>query len=231
MDRIRAPFLIAAFICAVVGFSIEAGASLAERLGIDHPPGVGIPAMALVDLMLAFTLLLMVLSLILNQELIGRFQGCATFIVSCLTLLAAIVVIFAALTLLFLMIGLIGSFFGIVIYLAVFADFPRGTAATILALLLSLKIACGILLVLANQRIVQATGLLLLLITSLVLNIVIAFLHDLVPLLLVSVTDAVGGIVVGIVAAIWAIVLLVGAVIGIVTALKPPSVGGDAAPA
>ena len=97
------------------------------------------------------------------------------------------------------------------IYLAVFGHFPRGTAATILALLLSLKIACGICLPLAQQRFLQGTGLLLLLITSLVLNIVIAFLHDLVPGILVSLTDAVGGIVVG-----------------IVTALKPPDIGGEA---
>jgi hypothetical protein len=227
-DRIRAPFLIAAFVCAVLAFAIEAGASLAERFIQENPPGVGIPTMALIDGMLAFTLLLQVLSLFVSQELIGRFQGCATVVVSCLTILASIVAIFAALTLLLLMIGLIASFFGIVIYFAVFANFPRGAAATILALLLSLKIACGVCLLLAQQRVVQATGLVLLLITSLVMNIVIAFLHDLMPRFLVSITDAVGGIIVGIVAVIWAIVLLVGGVIGVVTALKPPEIGGEA---
>jgi hypothetical protein len=228
-DRIRAPFLIAALACAGLAFAIEAGSSLAERFGVESPPGVGIPTMALIDGMLAFTLLLMVLGLVLSQELIGRFQGCATCVVSCLTILASIVAIFAALTLLMLMIGLIGSFFGIVIYVAVFGHFPRGTAASILALLLTLKVACGVLLPFANQRFVQRTGLLLLLITSIALNVVIAFLHDFVPGVLVSVTDAIAGIVVGIVALIWAIVLLIGGVIGIITALKPPSIGGEAA--
>lgn len=228
MERLRAPFLIAALVCAGLALAIELGASLAEPLGVEDPPGVGIPAMALVDAMLVFTLALMAVSLVVPQAIVGRLQGCATLITSCLVLLAAIVVILVALGLLFLMLGLVASFFGIAIYLAVFADFPRGAAAVILSLLLALKIAAGICLPLAHQRFIQATGLLLLLITSLVLNLVIAFLHDLVPGILVSITDAVGGIVVGIVAVIWAIVLLIGGVIGVLTAIRPPDIGGEA---
>lgn len=228
MERLRVPFLIAALACAGLALAIELGASLAQWLGVEDPPGVGIPAMALVDTMLVFTLGLMAVSLVVPQSIVGRFQGCATVITSCLVLLASCVTIFVALGLLFLMLGLIASFFGILIYLAVFADFPRATAAGILGLLLVLKIAAGICLPLAHQRFVQATGLLLLLITSLALNLVIAFLHDIVPLILVSITDAVGAIVVGILAVIWAIALLVGGVIGVLTAIRPPDIGGEA---
>ncbi len=228
IERLRAPFLIIALICAGIALAIELGAWLAQALGIEDPPGLAIPAMALVDILLVFTLALMTISLVVPHAIVGHLQGCATVITSCLVILAAIAAIFVALGLLFLMIGLIASFFGIVIYLAVFAHFPRGAAAAILTLLLALKIAAGICLPLAHQRFIQATGLLLLLITSLVLNLVIAFLHDLVPILLVSITDAVGAIVAGIVAVIWAIVLLVGGVISVLKIIRPPDIGGEA---
>lgn len=228
IERLRWPFLVVALICAFLAMSIELGSALAERLNVEDPPGVAIGAMALVDVMLVFTLALMTVSLILPKDVVGRLQGCATVITSCLVLLAAIVVIFAALALVLLMIGLIASFFGIVIYVAVWGDFPRGTAAAILALLLALKIAAGICLPFAHQRFVQATGLILLLLTSIVLNVVIAFVHDLVPLLIVSLVDGILAIVIGIVAVLWAIALLIGGVIGVVTALQPPDIAPEA---
>jgi hypothetical protein len=234
MDKLRVPFFLGALACAAIALAIELGSlsleafpQLAAFLRVDQPPGVGIPAIALVDIMLVFTLGMMALSLKVPEAIMGRVQGCATVIVSCMVATAAIVMIFLALGLLFLMIGLIASFFGIFVYLAVFAHFPRGAAAGILGVLLMLKVATGICLLLAHQRFVQATGLLLILITSLVLGIVIAFLHDLVPGLLVSITDAVGAIIVGIVAVIWAIVLLIGGVIGVLKVIQAPNIGGE----
>jgi hypothetical protein len=235
MERIRAPFLIAALACAAIALAIELGTgalerfpALAELLDVEKPPGIGIASMALVDTMLVFTLALIGASLVVPHADVGRVQGCATVIASCLVLLASMVAIFAALSLLLLMVGLIASFFGIAIYLAVFVPFPHGTAAAILATLLTLKLATGVLLFVAHQGFVQATGLLALVATSIVLNLVIAFVHDLVPGLIVSIADAFVAIVYGIVAVIWAVILLVGGVIGVVTAIRPPSVGGDA---
>ena len=235
IERLRAPFLILALILVGIALAIELGAAfieafpaLADLLGIEDPPGIAIGSMALVDVMLVFTLSLMTVSLVVPHAVVGRLQGCATVITSCLVLLGSCVAIFLALGLLLLMIGLIASFFGIAIYLAVYADFPRGTAAAILSVLLALKIAAGICLPFAHQRFVQAMGLILLLLTSIVLNLVIAFLHDLVPILLVSILDALGAIVVGIVALIWAIVLLIGGVIGVLRIIQVPKIGGEA---
>ena len=59
----------------------------------------------------------------------------------------------------------------------------------------------------------------LIIITSLVANLIISFLHNFVPIPLVSITDAIGAIVVAILAVIWAIVLLVGAIISIIKAI------------
>jgi hypothetical protein len=226
MDRIRAPFLIAALILSILVLLIELGTALGTVFIPDDPPGIGIPYMAMVDGILVFTLAHMTIGLVAPAELIGRVQGCVTLVTGCLILLAAIVAIFAAITLVLLMIGLIVSFFGAIIYLAVWGDFPRDVAALILATLLVLKIVMAVCLVLAHQRFLTLFGLIALIITSLVLNIVIAFLHDLPPGFLVSVTDAVAAIIVAILAIIWAILLIIGGVIGVLAAIKPPQIGG-----
>ena len=226
MDKIRKPFLIAALILSILVLLIELGAALATVFVPREPPGIGIPYLAMVDAILVFTLAHMTISLVVPERVVGRVQGCFTLVTGCLILLAAIVAIFAAITLVLLMIGLIMSFFGAIIYLAVWGDFPRDAAAVILALLLLLKLVMAVCLVLAHQRFLTLFGLIGLVITSLVLNIVIAFLHDLPPGFLVSVTDAVAAIIVAILAIIWAILLIVGGVMGILAAIKPPQVGG-----
>lgn len=227
MDKLRKPFLIAALILAILVLVIELGTGLATAVfGLEDPPGIGIPYLAMVDGILVFTLAHMTIGLVVPERVIGRLQGCATLVTGCLILLAAIVAIFAAIALVLLMIGLIASFFGAAIYLAVWGGFPRGGAAIILALLLVLKLVMAVCLVIAHQRFLTMIGLVALVITSLVLNIVIAFLHDLPPGFLVSVTDAIAAIIVAILAIIWAIALVIGGVIGVLAAIKPPQVGG-----
>ena len=89
-----------------------------------------------------------------------------------------------------------------------------------MTLLMTLKIGFAICLVLANQRYLQNLGLDLLIVTSLIATIIIGFLHSFVPGLLVSITDAIGAIVVAIIAIIWAIILLIGSIPSIAMALK-----------
>jgi hypothetical protein len=229
MDRLRTPFLIAALILAILALVIELGTGLATAVfQLDSPPGIGIPSLALVDGVLVFTLGLMVVSLVVPERVIGRVQGCVTLILAILILLAAITLVFVAIALLLLMIGLIASFFGAIIYLIVFGHFPRGAATVILGLLLTLKIAMAICLVLAHQRFLENKGLVALVLISLILNLVIAFLLDLLPGPFVSITDAIAGIIVAIVAIVWSILLLIGAVIAVIRAIRPPQVdGGD----
>ena len=64
-------------------------------------------------------------------------------------------------------------------------------------------------------------GLVLIVLTSLVAGLVVSFLHGFVPGILVSITDAVAGIVVAILAILWAAFLLLGSVFSVVAALKP----------
>ncbi|MFD0578813.1 hypothetical protein [Dactylosporangium darangshiense] len=90
----------------------------------------------------------------------------------------------------------------------------------ILSLIMFLKFVFAGALTAAQQRFLQNKGLVLLTLTSLLVTIVVSFLHGIVPGVLVSITDAIAGIVCAIAAIIWAIVLLVGAVVAIVTAAR-----------
>jgi hypothetical protein len=225
MDKLRWPFLAAAIVVSIVIVTIELGTAapiVKKLLQMDEqPPGIAIPALALLDLQLVFAAVIYGLGVVLPQSLMGRVQGIASLVLSILLITGAIVAIFAALTLLLLMVALIASFFGIIVYLAVFGDFGRNQAAIILSVLLAAKIAFGVLLILAHQRFLQNKGLVLLVVTSLIANVVISILHGLVPIVLVSVTDAIAAIIVSVLAVVWAIGLLVGAIIAIIRIIKP----------
>jgi hypothetical protein len=75
-------------------------------------------------------------------------------------------------------------------------------------------------LVAAQQRFIQNKGLVALVITTLVANLVVAFLHGIVPGILVSITDAIAAIVLAIVAIIWGLVLAIGSIPSIVNAIR-----------
>ena len=60
----------------------------------------------------------------------------------------------------------------------------------------------------------------LLALTTLLCTVVLEFLHQLVPGILVSITDDLGAVVFAVVALIWALVLLIGSIPAIVKALR-----------
>jgi len=228
MDALRKPFLALAIVLSVVIVLLEIGAGAAPRLraiaGLDtgDPPGIAIMSLALIDAQLVFATVLYGLGVVLPHPLVGRIQGCAGCLLSLVLIMLSIVAIVVAFLLLLLMISLIASFFGIAVYIAVFGDFARSEAGAVLFILLVLKLAMGGSLVLAHQRFLQNIGLVILVILSLVLNIVIAFLHDLPPGFLTSITDAIAAIIVAIVAIVWSILLLIGAVIAVLRVIRPP---------
>ena len=186
----------------------------------DKPPGLAIRYMVLVDGVLFFTLALIGLSLLIGDRLQARIQGIITLIFSVLIIITAIALILAALAKLLLMIALFLAIpFGTLAYLAIYGFFSRGGASALLGLVMTLKIAFGICLVLAHQRFLENKGLVLIVITSFLGNVIVSFLHGIVPGFLVSVTDALAAIVVGILGVVWAIILLVGAIISVIKAL------------
>lgn len=215
----KIPLLIALAL-SVVAVLIELGSPLILGSG-DDPPGRGVPYLALVDVVLAYTLVLIALPLIVPDRLQGKLQGIVTLIGSIVLLIVAFLLTLLALAALILMVTLFLAVpFGTAVYAGLFGGFPRGEAAAILSLLMLLKLALSVCLVLAQQRFLQNKGLVALVVTSLVATIIVSFLHGLVPGLLVSITDALAGIVVGVIAIVWAIVLLIGSIPAVLRAIK-----------
>ena len=190
---------------------------LKMQSGNPPTPGLGIPYQALVDGLLLFTLLLMSTSLVLPDSLQGQVQGVVSLVCAVLTLLAGIVMLFAAVGLLLLMVSLfLAAPFGTIAYLALWGFFNRGDAAITLGLLMLLKLAAALCLVMAQPRFIQNKGLVLLFVTSVLSTALVSFLHGFVPSPLVSITDALGAIIVALLGLLWAVVLLVGAIISVI---------------
>lgn len=225
MDSLRTPFFVAAVIAMLLAVLTELGSTALLGQAGAHAqelptPGLGIAYLALLDGLILYTVGLMGLSLLLPERIHGRLQGIATFVVSLLVLIAAIALIVAAIGLLMLMVSLLmAAPLGTLAYLAAYADFAVGPAQLTLGSLMTLKIAFAVLLILAHQRFLQNRGLVLLVLTSMLANVMLTFLHAF-PRLLVSITDDIGAIVIGVLAALWALVFLIGSIPAIIKALR-----------
>jgi hypothetical protein len=189
-------------------------------------PGMGIPDMAVLDGLLLLTLALIGTGVWVPQGVQGRVQGIVTLIGSIVALIVGIVLLITTFVLLLTMIGLFLAVpFGTLAYLAIWGFFNRGGATATLSILMFLKLGAGVCLILAQQRFLQNKGLVLILLTSLLANVVVVFLQGLVPVPLVSITDAVAALIVLILGLIWAIVLLVGALISVIKVLRGARTG------
>ncbi|MEW5987337.1 MAG: hypothetical protein AB1791_11940 [Chloroflexota bacterium] len=194
---------------------------LSSLAGKDKPPGLGIPYLALLDGLVLFAVALVGASLIIPESVHGKTQGVATLIFSIVIILAAVAMILAALAAVIAMLSLLLAVpFGTITYLALFGFFNRGGASVALSLLMLLKLGFAASLVLAQPRFLQNKGLVLLVLTAVLGNVIISFLHGFVPGFLVSITDAVAAIIVGILAALWAIFFLIGSLGSVVKAVS-----------
>jgi len=183
-------------------------------------PGLGIRALALIDGLLLVPVVLMGISLVLPHRVHGRVQGAASLVVSIGMLLGAIAAGFAALALVFVMIALLLSVpFGTIAYFIIYGFFDRTAATGTLGVIFSLKLGFCASLVAAHPAFLQNKSLVLMTATSLLASLVVGFLHGLVPLPLVSITDGVAAIVVAVLAAVWALLMLIGSLISVVKAV------------
>jgi hypothetical protein len=223
LDSLRKPLFVIAVVLIALAVLVELGSvAVLGKTQADLPrPGIGILYMAVLDGLVLFTIALIGISLIIPERIHGRVQGIVTFVVSLLALIGSILLIIVAVVLLTLMVSLLVAVpFGTIAYFAAFSDFEVGAAAITLSLIMLLKLAFAVFLVLAHQRFLQNKGLVLLILTSLLANIIIAFLHGIVPGFLASITDAIGAIVVAILAAIWALFFFIGSIPSIIKVLR-----------
>lgn len=184
------------------------------------PPGYGIPATAMLDVLLIYSALWMGLSLIVTERVQGRLQGIVSLVISLLLLIASIVFIFRSIVVVMIMVGLLFSVpFGTIVYMAVYGFFNRASAGVVLGWAMFFKLCFAVCLVLAHQGFLRNKGLILLTLSSLLATFLVSFLHNLVPTFLVSITDIIGAIIVSIITLIWSIVLLIFGIIAVVKAV------------
>jgi len=71
-----------------------------------------------------------------------------------------------------------------------------------------------------QPRFLQNKGLVVLILTTLLCTVVLAFVHRFVPVILVSIVDDIGALIFAIVAIIWGLVLLIGSIPSIWKAVR-----------
>jgi hypothetical protein len=224
LDSMRRPIFVIALIVIFLTVMVELGSIAALHLAPAadaplnvSPTGKAIPALAFLDGLIFFATLIIGIALRIPERVQSKVQGIVTLIFSLLLILGGIVVIIADIVLLFLMVGLLLAIpFGTIAYFAMWASFDTGGARIALSLLMTLKIIFAVCLVLAEQRFLQNKGLVLIIVTSLVSNLIIAFLHGFVPGFLVSITDDIAAIIVLVPAIIWGVVYLIGGVVSVI---------------
>ncbi len=193
----------------------------------DNPPGLGIPALALVEGLLLLVLVITAAPLLIGERSTGLLTGAVSIIGGLVVLLAGIATAIVSFTALMLMVALLLSVpFGTLAYLAIFGSFDTSGAAVFTSLVLGLTLACLVLLMFAQQRFLKGKGLMLLIATAALLTFVTALLHSLVPGFLVSITDAVAALVTAIVSAVWALLVVIWGIVAAVRVLRLGRQGG-----
>ncbi len=227
LERLRRPFFIASLVCLVLTLLVELGSSallgqggFAEQLDLPTP-GYGVPYLALLDGLLLLTVSLIALALLLPERVHGRTQGIVTLVASILILFGGIKAAISALIGLILMVSLfLAPIFGTIAYMAMYSHFDRSGAAIALSMAMFLKILFAILLVLGHQRFLENKSLVLVTLTSLIATWLTGFLHAFPPGILVSITDALAGLIVAILAIIWAILYLLFSIFSVIRVLR-----------
>lgn len=187
----------------------------------DNPPGMGIPALALIEGLLLLVLVITAAPLLVGERVTGVLTGAVSIIGGLVALLAAVATAIVSFVALMLMVSLLLAVpFGTMAYLAIFGSFDTGGAGLFTSLVLGLTLACLVLLVLAQQRFVTGKGLMLLIATAALLAFVTALLHSIVPSFLASITDALAALVTAIVSAIWALLVLIWGIVAAVRVLR-----------
>jgi hypothetical protein len=187
----------------------QRGAVAAEVVDGADNPGLAIPAIGLLDGLLLLSLALMALGEV-SPATVARTGGPLVLLAGIVVIVLGMVMAVAAVVQLTFMLGLLASpLFGQAVYMALFGSYPRGSAQASLALLMTLRLAGGGALLLWSRSVLQAKGFVLLLLSALAAGVMVSFLLGMVPRVLASVTDAIGAIVVCLVAILWGVVEVV----------------------
>ena len=217
MGRLRVPFFVLAVVATGLVVLVELGSplllgghdasdalvnaagslgGLPPDAGAMQPPGRGIPYLALIDVIVLFTMALMGAGLLLPDRLHGRVQGVITLVASIVLIVVAVTLLVIASVLLLAMVSLFfAPPFGTIAYLVILRLVParrRGGAAAAAAAAVPADVP--------EDRVRRDAGPRP---ATFPAYVVLAFLHGLVPIILVSIVDDVGAIVSAVVAIVW----------------------------
>jgi len=223
LDSMRKPFLVVALIAIFLAVFVELGSmailgsdASTATLGVA-PSGKAIPAMAFLDGLVLYATLIISVAMLIPERVQSKVQGIVTLVFALLLVLGCLAILIKNFTLLIVMVSLLMSpIFGTIAYLAAWGTFDTDGPRAALSLLMTLKVVFAVCLVLAHQRFLQNKGLVLIIITSLISNLLIVFLYGIVPGILVSITDDIAAIGVGILAIIWGGVYVIGGVVSVI---------------
>ena len=185
-------------------------------------PGIGITAIAFLDLIFVYTLMLIGLDFLpVAPAFFARIQGIVTFIVSLVGVIGSFTLILLTFTFLMMMVSLFLTMpFGTFSYLAIWGNFDTERAKVILTVVMILKLVGVGFILFASPSFLKNKGFMLLILCSLGLSFVLGLLHALPPGILVSITDAVGAIITYVVLFVWTLIQLVGSLFAIVRAIR-----------
>ncbi len=213
-------FLVAAAALFGMGGVLGDSANMVAGSELERP-GIGIRSAGILNLVLAYALVLMLLDFIpAVRTVTAKVQGIVTLILCLIGLIACLVLAFAALTLLLLMVSLLLSVpFGTLAYLALWGHFDTSAARTTLAVVMLLQIAGTLIAVITNPSLLKNIWLMLLIGCCILVTFALGFLHGFPPSVLVSITDAIGGLVALIITLVWILIYLIGSLFAIVRAI------------
>jgi hypothetical protein len=250
MQGARNALLTVSFICALLCVGVELGtsflpgdapneaqvkrtlqAALPDSPDIEQlvqravekgaPPGQGLRGLALLDGVLLFNVGILFAGLWLHDRVYAKTQGVVTLAFMLITLLGGLAFLLLTIALLLLMVGLFLAVpFGTLAYFAGWGFFDVGSAAVALSLGFVLKLIAVVGALLSQPEFLRMKGFMALGATSLVGSLLISFLQGEFPLPLVSMTDALGAIIVVILALVWAFVQLLGSISSVLKALR-----------
>jgi len=194
---------------------------------VGDPPGLAIPYLALPNGLLLIIVGLMALPLLIGNRMIPLIGGIVSVLGGLVAVIAGIIMAIIAFVALTVMVSLfLAAPFGTLAYLAIFGFFDTGASAVMLGLIIFFQLAAIVFLIVAQQSMLGNKRLVFWLLLSVLLTFLTMILHSIVPVILVSITDALGAIIIAIVGAIWGLLMLIGGIISLIKQLNLGRQGG-----
>lgn len=194
---------------------------------VGDPPGLAIPYLALPNGLLLIIVGLMALPLLIGNRMVPLIGGILSVLGGLVAVIAGIVMAIIAFVALMIMVSLFLAVpFGTLAYLAIFGFFDTGASAVMLGLIIFFQLAAIVFLIVAQQSMLGNKRLVFWLLLAVLLTFLTMILHSIVPVILVSITDALGAIIIAVVGAIWGLLMLIGGIISLIKQLNLGRQGG-----